>query len=89
MFQPETYAVALSFMVITMFCWGSWANTIKLCPNYRFQLFYGAELLSATHLLIKQLGGSGFGLNPETFVELRMKFYLRGNSFIELLGFGP
>ena len=40
MFQPETYAVALLFMVITMFCWGSWANTIKLCPNYRFQLFY-------------------------------------------------
>jgi glucose uptake protein len=27
-------------MVLTMFCWGSWANTIKLCPNYRFQLFY-------------------------------------------------
>ena len=27
-------------MVITMFCWGSWANTMKLCPNYRFQLFY-------------------------------------------------
>jgi len=40
LFQPETYAVALSFMVITMFCWGSWANTMKLCPNYRFQLFY-------------------------------------------------
>jgi glucose uptake protein len=27
-------------MVITMLCWGSWANTIKLCPHYRFQLFY-------------------------------------------------
>jgi glucose uptake protein len=27
-------------MVITMLCWGSWANTMKLCPNYRFQLFY-------------------------------------------------
>jgi len=40
LFQPETYAVALSFMVITMLCWGSWANTIKLCPTYRFQLFY-------------------------------------------------
>jgi glucose uptake protein len=40
LFQPETYAVALAFMVITMLCWGSWANTIKLCPGYRFQLFY-------------------------------------------------
>src|ERR1700761_2405851 len=27
-------------MVVSMFCWGSWANTVKLCPGYRFQLFY-------------------------------------------------
>ena len=27
-------------MVATMLCWGSWANTLKLCPGYRFQLFY-------------------------------------------------
>lgn len=40
MYQPETYAVALIFMVITMLCWGSWANTLKLCQGYRFQLFY-------------------------------------------------
>lgn len=40
MFQPQTYSVALALMVITMFCWGSWANTVKACPGYRFQLFY-------------------------------------------------
>ncbi|HZZ37924.1 MAG TPA: GRP family sugar transporter [Acidobacteriaceae bacterium] len=40
MFQPESYALSLSFMFISMLCWGSWANTIKLCPGYRFQLFY-------------------------------------------------
>ncbi|MGA8530725.1 MAG: AcrB/AcrD/AcrF family protein, partial [Acidobacteriaceae bacterium] len=40
MFQPESYTLALSFMVVSMLCWGSWANTIKLCPGYRFQLFY-------------------------------------------------
>jgi glucose uptake protein len=40
LYQPETYAIALLFMVISMFCWGSWANTVKLCPGYRFQLFY-------------------------------------------------
>jgi glucose uptake protein len=27
-------------MILTMLCWGSWANTVKLCPGYRFQLFY-------------------------------------------------
>ncbi len=40
MFLPTTYATTLAFMIVTMLCWGSWANTMKLCPNYRFQLFY-------------------------------------------------
>jgi glucose uptake protein len=40
MYQPQSYAVALAFMILTMLCWGSWANTLKLAPGYRFQLFY-------------------------------------------------
>lgn len=32
--------MALLFMIGSMLCWGSWANTMKLCPGYRFQLFY-------------------------------------------------
>lgn len=40
LFQPETYTIALSFMLLSMLCWGSWANTVKLCPGCRFQLFY-------------------------------------------------
>jgi glucose uptake protein len=39
-YQPETYFIVLLFMVVSMLCWGSWANTVKLVPNYRFQLFY-------------------------------------------------
>jgi glucose uptake protein len=40
MLIPETYGAALCLMILTMLCWGSWANTLKLCPKYRFQLFY-------------------------------------------------
>lgn len=40
MYQPEQYAVVLAFMILSMVCWGSWANTVKLVPGYRFQLFY-------------------------------------------------
>jgi glucose uptake protein len=40
MYQPEAYAVALVFMIGSMLCWGSWANTMKLTPGYPFQLFY-------------------------------------------------
>jgi glucose uptake protein len=40
MYLPPTYLAALLFMIGSMLCWGSWANTMKLCPGYRFQLFY-------------------------------------------------
>ncbi len=40
MFVPESYVAALLLMLLSMLCWGSWANTLKLCPGYRFQLFY-------------------------------------------------
>jgi len=40
MYLPESYQAALFLMVLSMLCWGSWANTLKLCPGYRFQLFY-------------------------------------------------
>ncbi|MGO8749743.1 MAG: GRP family sugar transporter [Thermoguttaceae bacterium] len=41
MFVLETYAVAVVFCVITMLCWGSWANTQKLASSrWRFELFY-------------------------------------------------
>ena len=40
MLIPETYQAALLLMLLSMLCWGSWANTLKLCQGYRFQLFY-------------------------------------------------
>src|SRR5215472_4380939 len=40
MYQPEAYGIALLFMLGSMLCWGSWANTMKLAPGYAFQLFY-------------------------------------------------
>ena len=40
MYQPEAYFAALLFMLVSMICWGSWANTMKLTPGYAFQLFY-------------------------------------------------
>lgn len=41
MFIIESYTTAVLFCIITMFCWGSWANTQKLAAkNWRFELFY-------------------------------------------------
>lgn len=41
MFLLQSYPWAVVFCVITMFCWGSWANTQKLARRgWRFELFY-------------------------------------------------
>ncbi len=41
MFVIESYTLAVIMLVITMLCWGSWANTQKLASKeWSFQLFY-------------------------------------------------
>jgi glucose uptake protein len=41
MFIVHDYSLAVFFCVITMICWGSWANTQKLsATTWRFELFY-------------------------------------------------
>jgi glucose uptake protein len=63
-FQPQTYFLALVLMVLSMFCWGSWANTMKLCPGYRFQLFYWdfvVGLVAGVFLWGFSLGSFGTG----------------------------
>src|SRR6516165_12332527 len=63
MFVLESYPWAVVFCVITMFCWGSWANTQKLArKGWRFELFYWdytIGVLLLTLLLGLTLGSSG------------------------------
>lgn len=41
MYSPETFAASLGLMVLSMVCWGSWANAFSLARGqYRFELFY-------------------------------------------------
>lgn len=63
MFVLESYASAVVFCVITMFCWGSWANTQKLAKKgWRFELFYWdytIGVLLLTLILAHTLGMHG------------------------------
>ena len=65
MLTVESYPAAVAMCVVTMLCWGSWANTQKLATKeWRFQLFYwdyaiGVFLLAL--LLAFTLGSSGGG----------------------------
>lgn len=63
MFIVENYGLAILLCVVTMICWGSWANTTKLTTKtWRFELFYwdyGFGILIATLLLAFTLGSTG------------------------------
>ncbi len=59
----ESYAVAVVMCVVTMICWGSWANTQKLASKeWRFELFYwdyAIGVLLFALVLAFTLGSSG------------------------------
>ena len=63
MFVVHSYPLAVILCVITMLCWGSWANTRKLArKDWRFELFYwdyALGVLLLTLLLGLTLGSSG------------------------------
>ena len=40
MYIPQSYPVALAMMLVSMLCWGSWANTQKIDKAWRFELYY-------------------------------------------------
>ena len=69
MYQPQVYGVALSFMLLSMLCWGSWANTLKLAPGYRFQLFYWDYVLGLIVAAFAWGGTLGsFGSTGKAFI---------------------
>jgi glucose uptake protein len=63
MILPETYTAALLVMILSMLCWGSWANTYKLAGKWRFELYYydyAFGLLAMSVLLAYTVGNLGY-----------------------------
>lgn len=64
----QSYALAVTMCIITMLCWGSWANTQKLASKeWRFQLFYwdyAVGVLLLALVLAFTLGSTGGGGRP-------------------------
>jgi glucose uptake protein len=91
MFIIEDYSLAVVFCVITMLCWGSWANTQKLSSqNWRFELFYWDyvigilifSLLSA--LTLGSIGDEGRSFIPDlqqASIENIQKAFIGGVVF--------
>lgn len=82
----QSYAAAVAMCVVTMLCWGSWANTQKLASKeWRFQLFYwdyavGVFLLA----LILAFTWGSHGAGGRSFVSDLMQAEARwlGSAFL-------
>src|SRR4051812_8715071 len=60
MILVHSYPIAIMLCIVTMFCWGSWANTLKLEPrSYAFPLFYWDQAIG--YLLLPLFVGLTFG----------------------------
>jgi glucose uptake protein len=73
MFLPHSYLTALLLMMLSMVCWGSWANAQKIDVVWRFELFYldyTLGLLAASVLFGLTLGRTDAAAADSFFLNL-------------------
>jgi glucose uptake protein len=57
----HSYPIAVALCIVTMFCWGSWANTLKMEPrSYGFGLFYWDQAIG--YFVLPLILGLTFGM---------------------------
>jgi glucose uptake protein len=93
MYVVHSYTLAVILCVVTMFCWGSWANTKKLADkSWRFELFYwdyslGVLLLTLiAGLTLGSTGGEGhtFGADLLQAGSLPVRSALLGGAIFNI-----
>lgn len=71
MILVNNYTLAIAFFILTMICWGSWANTQKLASkSWRFELFYWDMVIGL--LLLATIAAftiGSLGHEGRTFIE--------------------
>jgi glucose uptake protein len=89
MILPHTNTLILVLMIAGMFCWGSWANTLKLARPWRFELYYfdfafGLLLFALLYAFtMGNLGFDGFGfMDSVTNAGKREWLFAVGAGFV-------
>ena len=86
MYTPHTYFVALILVIISMLCWGSWANLSKALPKWRFEYFY-LDFTLGFLLLVTVLGATlGSAGSPGFGFFARLSGAARSQVAFALLG---
>ncbi|MFT3901899.1 MAG: GRP family sugar transporter [Niabella sp.] len=87
MFIVSSYFQAIFFCIVTMLCWGSWANTQKLAgQHWRYELFYWDYVLGVLLLsLVSAFTLGSFGEAGRSFLE-DLGQTTSGNLFSAFIG---
>jgi len=86
MYTPQTYFAALVLVVISMLCWGSWANISKALPKWRIEYFY-MDFTLGFLLLVTVLGATlGSAGSPGFRFFARLSEAARSQVVFALLG---
>jgi glucose uptake protein len=70
MILPASQAATLALLVISLVCWGTWANTLKMAGKWRFELYYYDFALGfAVLAVLAAFTGGSLNSNELTFQE--------------------
>src|SRR5882724_9084438 len=97
MILPGSYTLTIILLILSLLCWGSWANTFKLAGKWRYELYYfdfaiGVVIVALiAALTFGSLGWDGFsfiddvrnaGKRQELFAFLAGGIFNLGNMFL-------
>ena len=82
---PHLYGTALALTILTMLCWGSWANVLKIAKGWRFELLYYDYSIGVA--LAAALAGLTFGMWGSDGIGFTADLARTGNIYNILYGF--
>src|SRR5579863_279577 len=87
MILPASQAATLALLVISLICWGSWANTLKLAGKWRFELYYYDFALGFLLLAVAAAFTAGSWVSSElTFQENFLITGYRNIAYVLMAG---
>lgn len=87
MILPASQAATLALLVISLICWGTWANTLKLAGKWRFELYYYDFALGFALLAVVAAFTAGSLNSTElTFQENFLVTGYRNIAYVALAG---
>ena len=87
MILPASQAATLALLVISLICWGIWANTLKRIGKWRFELyFYDFALGFALLAVVAAFTGGSLSSSELTFQENFLVASYRNVAYILVAG---